>query len=192
MKIKVILRLFVVIQVLVAGAIGAVTITTAQEASPAASPPAADAADAIDIRGEVANPGTFSLADIQALPEETVEVYYLMDDGSEEAHSYTGARFWDVLQLAEPRIDPEAPETSLQMYVVLAASDGYVVVLSLGEIDPEFGGHPYLLAWDEDGQPLSAERGPVMLVPSGDRSEGRYIWSLVSIEVRSVDAEPDA
>jgi hypothetical protein len=113
-------------------------------------------------------------------------VTYLLDDGSEVTHGYTGARLWDVLQLAKPLIDPEQPDTSLQMYLVLTTSDGYIVVLSLGEIDPEFGGHPYLLAWDEDGQPLSGERGAPMLVPPADRSEGRYIWSLVSIEVRTV------
>ena len=72
---------------------------------------------------------------------------------------------------------------------MLTAADGYIVVLSMGEIDPEFGGHPYLLAWDEDGQPLPGERGPAMLVLPSDRSEGRYIWSLVSIDVRRVEMD---
>ena len=78
-------------------------------------------------------------------------------------------------------IDPARP----QVFV----ADGYIVVISLGEIDPEFGDHPYLLAWEEDGQPLPGERGPLMLVPQGDRSEGRYIWSIVSIDIRTVSPE---
>lgn len=159
--------------------------SASQDAPPSASSPVADA---IEVSGQVAQPGTLTLADLQALPAETVEVTYLMSDGTEVQHSYTGARFWDVLQLFEPEIDPDLPETSLHMYVVLTAQDGYVVVLSMGEIDPEFGGHPYLLAWEEDGQALSGERGPAMLVPPGDRTEGRYIFGITSIEVHSVDA----
>jgi DMSO/TMAO reductase YedYZ molybdopterin-dependent catalytic subunit len=159
---------------------------SAQGGSSPASPSAT--ADTFEINGEVARPGPLSVADIQALPAETVDVTYLTDDGTEVQHTYTGARFWDVLQLAEPTIEPERPETSLQKYVVLTAADGYIVVLSMGEIDPEFGGNPYLLAWDEDGQPLPGERSPAMLVLPGDHSEGRYVWSLVSIDVRSVEA----
>jgi DMSO/TMAO reductase YedYZ molybdopterin-dependent catalytic subunit len=184
MKFSIILRMLLVIVIGATGIIGALSSATANQASPSASPSAG--VESIEIRGEVANPGIVTLADAQALPAETVDVTYLMDDGSEEAHTYTGAHLWDVLQLAEPLIDADLPETSLSMYIVLTAADGYVVVLSLGEIDPEFGGYPYLLAWDQDGQPLSSERGPLMLVPSGDRSEGRYIYSLVSIEVRTI------
>ena len=53
-------------------------------------------------------------------------------------------------------------------------------------VDPEFGAQPYLLAWDVDGQTLTGEQSPAVLVASGDRTEGRYIHGLVSIEVRSV------
>jgi DMSO/TMAO reductase YedYZ molybdopterin-dependent catalytic subunit len=165
--------------------LGFVQVTAAREASPSASPPAAGD---IQVSGHVAHPGTLTLADLQALPAETVEVTYLMSDGTEVQHTYTGARFWDVLQLFEPKIEPDLPETSLHMYVVLTAQDGYVVVLSMGEIDPEFGGYPYVLAWEEDGQALSGEQGLAMLVPPGDRTEGRYIYGIVSIEVHSVDA----
>lgn len=160
-------------------------LTAAQEGSPSASPPAA--AEAIQVSGDVSNPGALTLADLQTLPAETVEVTYLMSDGTEVQHSYTGARFWDVLQLFEPKIDPDLPETSLHMYVVLAAQDGYVVVLSMGEIDPEFGGYPYLLAWEEDGQVLTGQRRPAILVPPGDRTEGRYIHGIITIDVQRVD-----
>jgi DMSO/TMAO reductase YedYZ molybdopterin-dependent catalytic subunit len=164
--------------------------SSAQEATPRASPPAVF--HAIEISGDVASPGMLSVSDLQALPAETVDVRYLLEDGTKVQHTYTGARLWDVLQLAEPLIDPEQPETSLHKYVVLTASDGYVVVISLGEIDPEFGARPYLLAWEEDDRPLSGEQGPAMLVPAGDRTEGRYIWGVVSIDVRSVETNSGA
>jgi DMSO/TMAO reductase YedYZ molybdopterin-dependent catalytic subunit len=161
----------------------------ANDATPPASPPGDNAG--IVVTGEVDRPGTLTVADLQALPVETVDVTFLLQDGTKVAHTYSGARLWDVLQLAEPIIDAERPETSLHLYLVLTARDGYVVVLSMGEIDPEFGGYPYLLAWSEDGQPISDERGPAILVPPGDRTEGRYIFGIVSIEVRSVEDSTD-
>jgi DMSO/TMAO reductase YedYZ molybdopterin-dependent catalytic subunit len=60
------LQLFVVILLPVAGTIGAPNPAFSQEASPSASPPVAG--EAIEIHGDVANPGTLSLADIQELP----------------------------------------------------------------------------------------------------------------------------
>jgi hypothetical protein len=62
------------------------------------------------------------------------------------------------------------------LYVVFTARDGYVVV-SMGEIDPEFRGRPYLLAWEEDGQTPSGGQRPAMLVPPGDHTEEPYIWA---------------
>ena len=123
------------------------------------------------------------------MPSETVDVTYRLSDGVQVRHAYTGPRLWDVLLLAKPAIDPNRRESALHFYVVLTARDGYVVVLSLGEIDPEFGGQPYLLAWAEDGKPLASDRGPAMLAPPGDATEGRYIYAVATIEIRSVDGE---
>ena len=61
---------------------------------------------------------------------------------------------------------------------------------SLGEIDPGFGNNPYLLAWDEDGQPLTGDDGPVRLVTPGDVKGGRYVYGVDKLEVRDVDSPP--
>lgn len=184
MQITPLVRLFLVTILGLAGAIGGLGCAAAQEATPPASPAAADT---VDVTGEVARPGALTLADLQALPAETVDVSFRLSDGTPVQHTYTGARLWDALQLVQPAIDPALPESSLRLYLVVTAKDGYVVVLSMGEIDPEFGAQPYLLAWEEDGQALTGERSPVTLVVPGDTSEGRYIYGIVSIEVRSID-----
>jgi DMSO/TMAO reductase YedYZ molybdopterin-dependent catalytic subunit len=44
-----------------------------------------------------------------------------------------------------------------------------------------------LLAWAEEGAPLSANEGPLRLVVPGDLRGGRYIYGIVSIDVRSID-----
>lgn len=182
MRKDILIRLFVVVQLVLVIAIAAAGRSSAQEASP-------ETAGSIEIFGAVGSQLTLSLADIQALPSETVEVDYRADDGTDVHHSYTGVRLWDVMQLVQPAIDPQAPESSLYLYLVLTAKDGYVVVLSMGEIDPEFGGQPILLAWNEDDQALSEEYSPFVLVTPGDQTEGRYIHGIVSIEVRSAIQE---
>ena len=185
MKFMVFLRLFIVALIGLAGVLGAPARLSAQDASPTVTSPTAE--ETFEVFGLVANPGPVMVADLQALPTETVEVTYRTDAGVNEQHAYTGALLWDVLQLAQPAIDPEHKDSSLRLYLVLTAKDGYIVVLSFGEIDPEFGGQPYLLAWAEDGQLFTGDRGPVMLVAPGDYADGRFIHGIASIEVRSVD-----
>ena len=73
------------------------------------------------------------------------------------------------------------------MYVVITANDGYQLVLSGGEIDPNFGHEPILLTWNQDGQPLEGDLAPLRLVVPGDPRGGRYIYGIVSIDVRSID-----
>ena len=150
-------------------------------------------ADSIEILGDVTHPGTWSIADLQALPTETVEADYQTDTGEQQHHSFTGARLWDVLQLTVSPDDPPGQAMSpLTSYLVLRAKDGYFVVFSLGEIAPDYGDQPYLLIWEIDGQPLSDVQRPLMLVAPGDHTDGRFIYGITSIEVRGVPAETAA
>ncbi len=185
MKIDRFARMFFAVFLGLASVVGVLDFAAAQ-ATPQPS------TESIEITGAVANPGPVTLADIQALPSQTVEVDYRTDDGTDVHHSYTGARLWDVMQLVQPAIDPRVPESSLYLYLVLTAKDGYVVVLSMGEIDPEFGAQPYLLAWDQDGAMLTGDKSPLVLVTPSDRTEGRYIHGIVSIEVGDVTVQRGA
>ena len=44
-----------------------------------------------------------------------------------------------------------------------------------------------MLAWSQDGKPLTGANGPVRLVTPGDIKGGRYVSGVVSIDVRSSD-----
>ena len=59
-------------------------------------------------------------------------------------------------------------------------------MISGGELDPIFGNTPMLLAWEEDGQPLTSDRGPFCLVVPGDQRGGRQMDGVIRIEVRDV------
>jgi DMSO/TMAO reductase YedYZ molybdopterin-dependent catalytic subunit len=155
----------------------------AQEASPVASPTAGTGS--FELTGLVNTPGTVTAADLQALTPQTVEVDFQSGQGDQH-HAYTGVLLWDVLDKAGITLNPDVKNDVLHKYVVLTATDGYEVVISLGEIDPGFGANQYLLAWEEDGAALPLVR----LVLPGDIKGGRYISDVVKIEVRDIDSAP--
>ena len=157
----------------------------ASQATPAA-PPAAVSEAIVEFTGLVTNPGPVAVADLQALGSETVDVTY-ESGGTPEDHQFTGVRLYDALEHVGLAFDPAARNPLLTAYIVITANDGYQVVLSDGEIDPNFGDAPMLLAWEQDGAPLEGDGGPLRLVVPGDLRGGRYIHGIVSIDARTIE-----
>jgi DMSO/TMAO reductase YedYZ molybdopterin-dependent catalytic subunit len=179
--------------VLTLGLVGGSASAVAQSSPVAGSEGTPAAGEGIAISGEVASPGEVTLADLQVLPVETVEVTVaaLEEGGASQTHTYTGVRLFDVLEWVGLAGDSADPESRVRLYVVLTARDGYQVVLSVGEIETDLGDEPILLAWEEDGAPLPAEHAPAQLVVPGDGDDSRYIWAITEIEVRSVANESE-
>lgn len=158
--------------------------SAAQDASPSASP---TAVETFDVGGSVETPLTLTVADLQALDltAETVDVTYESRDVVED-HTFTGVRLLDLLETAGIPAGAQERNPLLGRYVVITAKDGYQVVLSGGELDPNFGATPVLLAWEQDGEALAGDDGPVRLVVPGDRRGGRYVYGVISIELREL------
>lgn len=76
--------------------------------------------------------------------------------------------------------------------LLITASDGYRVALSLGEIEPTLGKAKVVLADRQDGKPLDAKQGPFRLVVEGDSRPARSARNVVAIEVRPAPPAPDA
>jgi DMSO/TMAO reductase YedYZ molybdopterin-dependent catalytic subunit len=148
----------------------------------------AQAGETVELSGLVASSGPVSVDNLQQqFSAETTEVSYDSPQGH-ETHTFTGVRLFDVLDAAGLPVDPSSDDSPfVHMYVVLSARDGYQVVLSMGELAPDLGGAPILLAWERDGAPLPAAEGPLQLVVPGDKRVDRYIWSIETIDVRSVE-----
>lgn len=132
-----------------------------------------------ELTGEVSAEGTFGLADLQALPTQELEVTFT-SRGEPQTHRYTGVLLYDLLEGAAPALDEDVNNDALRFYVRVAATDGYVATVSWGEIDPDFGNQPVLVAYEEDGEPL-AEDGMARLVVPGDERGGRYVSNMSSI-----------
>ena len=141
----------------------------------------------VRITGAVVTPGTYGLADLQALPAVTQTVNFLSGSSS-QTHTYTGASLWSTLNAAGIVTDPAVKSDLLDRYVLATGSDGYQTVFSLGELSPSFGNRPDLIAYAETiggvSAPLTSD-GVARITAPGDVKGGRYVSNLVDLDVRS-------
>ncbi|OLT21591.1 hypothetical protein BJF78_08260 [Pseudonocardia sp. CNS-139] len=146
----------------------AAAVTTAAQAAPAG---------VVRLAGDVCEPRDLQVAELAALPQQTVAVQYQSGQGP-QSHTETGVLLADLLP-------PDALATTdrhndlLAFGVLAVGADGYAALVAYGEVSPQFGNRGILLATAEDGQPL--ER-PQLVVP-GDVRGGRYVHDVVELRV---------
>jgi hypothetical protein len=147
------------------------------------------------LSGSVTTPGTYTLAGLEALPETTETVTFL-SGGISVTATFTGVSIWTLLTDNGIVTNPEIKNDILNYYLQATGSDGYSAILSLGELDPMFGGSlaaPDIIAYEMvvDGvdEPLGADGFARVVVP-GDVRGGRYVSNLVSLDVVGAVPEP--
>jgi Oxidoreductase molybdopterin binding domain len=104
--------------------------------------------------------------------------------GSVVSQTFTGALLWDVLSSVGIVLDPNVKNDILTKIIVVTGSDGYQATFGAGEIAPNFGGNQILVAYAVDGQPLGSA-GLARIVAPGDKQGGRFVSSIVKIEVET-------
>lgn len=131
--------------------------------------------------GRVSN---WTLAQLRALPPETARAV-TRDGGAFEAR---GVSVGSLLKLAGLDLNANLGSANVVGRALVArATDGYVAVFGLAEVDPHFGHAPLLVVWvTDDGVPLREGRGPVALVVTGEARPGRWVRQLISLEVRDL------
>ena len=131
------------------------------------------------VGGEVLKPLKLSVKELSTL--KSSEVKAKDRDGKE--HTFKGVMLWTILDSAGVTLGKDLRGENLAKYVLVKASDGYEVVFSLPEIDPEFSEKIILLAYEVDGKPLAANEGPFRLVVPQDKKHARWIRQLNSIQI---------
>jgi DMSO/TMAO reductase YedYZ molybdopterin-dependent catalytic subunit len=141
----------------------------------AQAPPAA----VLAVQGDIATPLSLSADDLAKMPRTTASVP--APDGSKIV--YEGVTLLAVLQKAGAPFGKQLRGKVLTTYVLAKAQDGYQVVFTLGELDPDFGNETILLADKRDGKPLPDKQGPFRLVCPNDHEGARSIRMLQTLEV---------
>ncbi len=158
-------------------ALGALTLAAAASAAPSTQ---------LTLTGAVQHPRTYALSDLAALPAITQPVSFLSGT-TPQSHTYVGASLWGMLDTAGIVTNSNVKNDVLNRYVIATGSDGYKVVYSLGELNPNFGNKPDLVAYAEvvngTQQPLGSD-GFARTTAVGDVKGGRYVSNLVSLDVR--------
>lgn len=155
-----------------------------QAAAPVPAVASSTFSPTVQVRGLVGSPRTFTLDDLKALPAETVQVSYMAGQGTDGA-SFTGTRLLNVLDAAGGATLPnDINNARLRVTIMVTSADGYQVAFGWGELDPEFGAAPILLAYARDGQPMGEKQGMARVIVPGDKRGGRYASMVKSIELR--------
>ena len=116
---------------------------------------------------------------LRKFPAERVEVSFQPGRGIEKS-SYTGVLLWTLLGRAGG-IDDSAKGAELRHTISITGRDGYTVVISTGEIAPDFGDKAAMIAYERDGEALEK---CLRVVMPGDKRGGRYVRDVVEIEVK--------
>jgi DMSO/TMAO reductase YedYZ molybdopterin-dependent catalytic subunit len=131
------------------------------------------------VTGDVPAPITLTAADLAAMPRESVE----MPDPDGGKTTYEGVPLQEILKKAGIPFGRQMRGKDLAGYVLASAHDGYEIVFSLGELDPDLGGTRAIVADKRDGKPLFQYQGPARLVLPADKAGARSVRMLEKLEV---------
>jgi DMSO/TMAO reductase YedYZ molybdopterin-dependent catalytic subunit len=139
---------------------------------------AQQASPSISVSGDVKQALTLTPADLAAMPRAKA-----VTDNNGIQTTYEGVWLSEVLKKAGVPLGPGLRGAALAGYVLASASDGYQVLFSIGELDPELTDGQFLLADTANGKRLFGENGAFRLVIPTDKRGARSVRLLTKIEV---------
>ena len=135
-------------------------------------------APSVAVTGDVKQPLMLTASDLATMPRAKA-----VTDNNGIQMTYEGVWLSDVLKKAGVPLGPGLRGPALAGYVLASASDGYQVVFSIGELDPDMTDSQFLLADTANGKPLFGENGSFRLVVPKDKRGARSVRLLTKIEV---------
>ncbi|MCW3999126.1 MAG: molybdopterin-dependent oxidoreductase [Candidatus Bathyarchaeota archaeon] len=140
-------------------------------------PDAGVESSSLQIKGDVADPQTLSLLELEAYPEVTLQVTLTSSSRTQDNgnFSYTGVRLVDLL--SEAQINGNATSIFIQ------AQDGYGTTLTMQEAQSQ----NTIIAYQKDGSALTQLKdggeGPLRLIIGDDQYAQRWVRGVAAIEV---------
>lgn len=133
----------------------------------------------IDVTGVGLQAFTLTPADLAKFDPVEMDVTYQTSQG-QSGGRFRGVLLWDVL-VDRDAFSSAGHNAELRKTLVVRARDDYEIVFSVGEIHPDFGNTPILLADQVDDAPF--EGGYRVIVP-GDTRGARNVRDVITIELR--------
>lgn len=133
----------------------------------------------VSISGEVSTPLSLTKQDILSMPQTT----YTSKDRDGKEHQYKGVIVAALLEKAGVTLGSKLRGENLTKYLVVEAADGYEVIYSLPELDPEFSNQVPILAIEKDGQEIPNGEGPFRIIAPNDKRPARWIREVRQIKV---------
>ena len=121
---------------------------------------------------------TVSASTLQKLPRDSARMVF----HEQPAVVYQGVSLAAVLRESGVRSD-SLRGPALATRLVIEASDGYKVVLTLADLDPSLGGRRVLLADRVNGKALLPDEAPWRLIVVGDQRPARSARQVVPVRV---------
>ena len=142
---------------------------------------ARQSAPTIVVTGNVKQPLTLTAADLAKMPHAAVTI-----TNNTITAAWGGVWLSDILKQAGVPLGPGLRGAALSTYVMVSASDGYQVLFSLGELDPDMTDTQVLVADTANGRSLIDEGESFRLVIPKDKQGARSVRMLTRIEVVQV------
>lgn len=133
----------------------------------------------VTVKGEVLTPLELKKEDLAAFKP----LSHKVKDRDGKEHEFKGVALIEVLEKAGVTTGAKLRGENLAKLVLIQAADGYEVVYSLPEIDPEFTSNMVLLVTEKDGAPLPSGEGPFRIIAPQDKKQARWIREVRSIKV---------
>lgn len=134
----------------------------------------------VKVSGEVTKPLTLYHDDLAKMQRITVS----MKDHDTKVYSYTGVAVRDILELAGVTMGKQLRGKNLTKYLLVKCADGYQVLFSLAELDSSFTDRNIILAFESEGRPLPAAKGPFKLVVPDEKKPARSSLQVIELVIR--------
>lgn len=124
---------------------------------------------------------TVTIAEVKNMPH--VEVS--RKDRDQRDHRYSGVLLSELLFRSGLAFADSTRKENLTKYIVIEAIDGYEVMFSLAEIDPDISNQLIILADSMDGEELPSNDGTVRVVVPNDKKPARCIKQVTAVKIYS-------
>ena len=132
------------------------------------------------VSGEVPKPIKFTFSDLMSLPRRTVH----FTDQDKHEYDFEGVDLYRILELSGIRFaDTLHGKDFTCAVLVVHAADNYQVAFTLTELDPTNADESIILAYRQNGKPLSAKDGPLHVVCPNEKRHIRWVRQVNSIVV---------